>query len=37
VFFVEYIDDANRQKYEKDYTDVETGVEVTPVFVATGN
>jgi len=37
VFFVEYIDDANRQKYEKDYTDVETGVKVTPVFVATGN
>ncbi|MCP4345045.1 MAG: AAA family ATPase [Desulfobacterales bacterium] len=37
VFFVEYIDDANREKYEKDYTDEETGVRVMPVFVETGN
>ncbi len=31
VFFVEAIDDANRAKYEKDYTDEETGVKVMPV------
>ncbi|MCP4106140.1 MAG: hypothetical protein GY749_11470, partial [Desulfobacteraceae bacterium] len=37
VFFVEYIDDANREKYEKDYTDEETGIIVMPVFVETGN
>ena len=36
VFFVEYIDDASREKYEKIYTDEETGVRVTPVFVETG-
>ncbi len=35
VFFVEYIDDANREKYEKEYTDRETGVRVMPVFVVT--
>ncbi len=33
VFFVECIDDANREKYEKTYTDGETGVRVRPVFV----
>ncbi len=37
AFFVEYIDDANRQTYEKGYTDFDTGVKVIPVFVATGN
>ncbi len=37
VFFVEYIDDANREKYEKPYTDKKTGVRVTPVFVDTGS
>ncbi|MEE4356317.1 MAG: hypothetical protein V2I97_07590, partial [Desulfococcaceae bacterium] len=37
VFFVEYADDANREKYEKDYTDEDTGVTVKPVFVETGN
>jgi len=37
VFFVEYIDDANREKYEKDYWNREIGVNVKPVFVETGN
>ncbi|MEE4356341.1 MAG: hypothetical protein V2I97_07710, partial [Desulfococcaceae bacterium] len=37
VFFVEYADDANREKYEKDWTDEDTGVTVKPVFVETGN
>ena len=37
VFFVEYADEANRKKYEQDYTDEETGVIVKPVFVETGN
>ncbi|MDM8524566.1 AAA-like domain-containing protein [Desulfococcaceae bacterium HSG8] len=37
VFFVEYIDDANREKYEKIHTDEETGVLVAPMFVDTGN
>jgi hypothetical protein len=37
VFFVEYIDDANREKYEKDYEDEESGVRVETVFAATGN
>lgn len=36
VFFVERVDDASRQKYEVGYTDPESGVTVTPVFVATG-
>ena len=35
AFFVEQVDDASRQKYEARYVDVETGVAVTPVFVAT--
>ncbi|MDM8549846.1 AAA-like domain-containing protein [Desulfobacterales bacterium HSG2] len=37
VFFVEYIDDANREKYERDHTDEESGVLVMPMFVDTGN
>ncbi len=37
VFFVEYIDDENREKYEADYTDKTTGIKVMPVFVETGN
>ncbi len=37
VFFVEYIDDANREKYEKNYRDEESGVNVETVFAATGN
>lgn len=37
VVFVEYIDDANRTKYEQPYRDTATGVTVTPAFVTTGN
>ncbi len=37
IVFVEHIGDENRQQYEMDYTDDETGVRVVPVFVATGN
>jgi alpha-galactosidase len=36
VFFVEYIDETNRNKYEVVYQDQDTHVLVTPVFVATG-
>ncbi|MCP4105123.1 MAG: hypothetical protein GY749_06245 [Desulfobacteraceae bacterium] len=32
IFFVEYIDGANREKYEKEYTDKESSVRVIPVF-----
>jgi hypothetical protein len=35
AFFVERVDDANRQKYEARYIDPVTGVAVTPVFIAT--
>ncbi|MCP4396982.1 MAG: hypothetical protein GY801_06740, partial [bacterium] len=34
--FVEYVDDATRQKYEKKYVDRDTGVGVMPLFVETG-
>ncbi len=37
VFFVEYVDEANRQKYEAVYVDEVTGVTVTPIFVETGS
>ena len=37
VFFVEYVDEANREKYETDCLNEKTGVKVTPVFVATEN
>ncbi len=37
AFFVEYVDDANRQKYEKDHMNKEYGVKVIPVLVETGN
>ncbi|MCP4132336.1 MAG: hypothetical protein GY754_15295 [bacterium] len=37
VFFIEYIDDKNKSKYEVDYTHKETGVTVMPVFVETGD
>ncbi len=37
VFFVEYIDDDNRKKYEAMYLDKATGVRVFPFFVETGN
>ncbi|MGB0388455.1 MAG: AAA-like domain-containing protein [Ardenticatenaceae bacterium] len=35
IFFVEAIDDANRQKYEITKVDEETGVRVEAIFVAT--
>jgi len=35
IFFVEVIDDANRQKYEVTTVDAKTGVSVEVVFVAT--
>ncbi len=37
VFFVERIDDENRKKYEKDFTDEASGVKVKPIFVETEN
>lgn len=37
VFFVEYIDEANREKYEQRYPNAETGVTVSAIFVETGN
>ena len=37
VFFVEYADEKNRKKYERDYLDKDTGITVKPVFVETGN
>ena len=36
VFFVEYIDDENRSKYEADYSDKTTGIKVMPIFAETG-
>jgi hypothetical protein len=36
VLFVEVVDDKNRQKFEKDYTDPNTSVIVHPQFVQTG-
>ncbi len=36
VFFINKIDDANRQKLEIQHTDEETGVRVTPIFIKTG-
>jgi hypothetical protein len=37
IFFVETIDDKNREKYEAVFEDEKTGVKVEPVFVATGD
>lgn len=37
VFFVEYIDNANREKYEKIHKNEENSVTVETVFAATGN
>ena len=37
VLFIETIDEKNRQQFEKDYTDNETGVTVHPQFVQIGN
>ena len=36
VLFIEAVDDKNRQRFEADYTDSQTGVIVHPVFVQTG-
>ncbi len=36
ISFVEYVDDATRQKYEKAYLHKETDVKVIPIFVETG-
>ncbi len=36
VFFVEYIDDTHRAKYEKDFTEETSGITVKPVFIETG-
>lgn len=36
VFFVDSIDEENRGRYEKDYLDEITGVNVVPIFVETG-
>jgi len=36
VFFVEYIDDENRSKYEADYSDKTAGIKVMPIFAETG-
>jgi hypothetical protein len=37
ILFVESIDDKNRQLFEVDYTDEDTGVVVHPLFVHTGS
>jgi AAA-like domain len=37
VFFVEYIDDATREKYEKDFKEKNTGIIVKPIFIETAN
>ncbi len=36
IFFIEEIDDANRQVFERESVDPDTGVRVMPVFVETG-
>ncbi len=36
VLFIESVDDQNRQRFEIDYTDNQTGVTVHPLFVQTG-
>ncbi|MCK5523229.1 MAG: hypothetical protein KAI83_08865, partial [Thiomargarita sp.] len=36
VLFIETVDETNREKFEIDYTDDETGVTVIPRFVQTG-
>ncbi len=37
IFFVEAVDETNREKYEVAYVDAEAEVTVRPVFVATGD
>ena len=36
AFFVQYIDEDNREKYEKEYADEISGVTVIPIFLTTG-
>lgn len=36
IMFVEAVNDENRQRYQVDYIDSETGVTVKPLFVVTG-
>ncbi len=36
ISFVEYVDDATRQKYEAEYVNTKIGVKVMPLFVETG-
>ena len=36
IFFVEFVDDDNRHRYEQVYYDAETGIRVNPVFVTIG-
>ena len=36
IFFVEFVDDENRQKYEQVYYHAKTGINVNPVFVTIG-
>jgi len=36
VFFIEYIDDENREKVEQEYRSKETGVTVKPIIIETG-
>ena len=36
VFFVEYIDEEHRKKFEKDYRDIGTNIKVIPVLIETG-
>ncbi|MGE5341832.1 MAG: ATP-binding protein [Candidatus Omnitrophota bacterium] len=36
VFFIEALDDEERKKYEIEYRDMETGVNVVPLFIQTG-
>jgi hypothetical protein len=37
IFFVEYVDDENRKKYEADYYDKDSETKVMPIFIETGN
>ena len=37
VSFVEYIDAANREKFEKEYVDKHTNTKVVPVFIVSGS
>ena len=37
VFFVDTIDDENRQKYEKTHEDNATGIAVETIFISCGH